>query len=91
MIELKKMFSREIRLDIKIYYHQHWNEKKVTNWSIGIKIDTIWALKSDHPILIAEYFLKKWEFIVAIKKLKKNCLHEDVGKKMFAETYMLTK
>ena len=43
-------------------------KKKVTNWSIGIKIDTIWALKSDHSILIVEYFLKKWEFIVAIKK-----------------------
>ena len=31
---------------------------------------------------IAEYLVKKWEFIVAIKKWKKNCSHEDyVGEK----------
>ena len=35
-----------------------------------MKINTIWALKSGQAITnlkIAEYFMKKWEFIVVIK------------------------
>ena len=44
-------------------------KNKVTNESISIRINTIWLLciKQIKNLKIAEYFLKKWEFILAIK------------------------
>ena len=50
-------------------------KNKETNLSISMKINTIWALKKLGffyikqiiNLKIAEYFLKKWEFILAIK------------------------
>ena len=69
MIGLKKFFSEKSGKILKSIISKTEIKKKVTNWSISLKINTVWALKSGHCIKqmtnlkIAEYFLKKWMWI----------------------------